>query len=83
MSDHSWEWFDTLSDHFQNIIYLSLLCAYMNAVCVCICMAECLSMSPLPPSCLLVCAGETEVVQSRSEAAVSERDPLSQPVHCE
>ena len=34
-------------------------------------------------SCLLVCAGEMGVVQSRSEAAMSERDPLSQPVHCE
>ena len=29
------------------------------------------------------CAGEMEVTQSRSEAAVSDRDPLSQPVHCE
>ena len=31
----------------------------------------------------LVCAGDMEVTQSRSEAGVSDRYPLSQPVHCE
>ena len=35
------------------------------------------------PVCCMVCAGEMEVTQSRSEAAMSDRDPLSQPVHCE
>ena len=39
--------------------------------------------SPQPQtSCLLVCAGEMEVVGS-PEAGVIDRDPLSQPVHCE
>ena len=39
--------------------------------------------SPQPQSsCLLVCAGEMEVVGS-PEAGVSDRGPLSQPVHCE
>ena len=31
----------------------------------------------------LLCAGDMEVTQSRSEAAVSDRYLLSQPVHCE
>ena len=31
----------------------------------------------------LLCAGEREVVQSMSEVALIDRDPLSQPVHCE
>ena len=36
------------------------------------------------PNSSVVCAGEMqEVAQSRSETAVSDRDPLSQPVHCE
>ena len=35
-------------------------------------------------ACLLLCAGEREVVQSMSEVALIDRDPvLSQPVHCE
>ena len=34
--------------------------------------------------CLSLCAGEREVVQSMSEVALIDRDPvLSQPVHCE
>ena len=33
---------------------------------------------------LLMCAGEEEVAQSRSDVAVMDRDPvLSQTVHCE
>ena len=35
-------------------------------------------------ACLLLCAGEREVVQSMSEVALIDKDPvLSQPVHCE
>ena len=33
-------------------------------------------------ACLL-CAGEREVVQSMSQVALIDRDPLSQPVYCE
>ena len=43
-----------------------------------------LLMAPGQTPLSVVCAGEMEVVaQSRSEAAVSDRDLLSQPVHCE
>ena len=46
-------------------------------------MAKCLLMPPIHTSPVCWCAGEMEVTQSRSEAAVSDRDPVSQPVHCE
>ena len=49
----------------------------------CVCLTKCLLKPPLYLPCLLVCAGEMEVVQS-PETVVSVRDPvLSQPVHCE
>ena len=48
-----------------------------RAVCVCVCFN-------LNLLCLSLCAGEREDVQSMSEVALIDRDPvLSQPVHCE
>ena len=57
-------------------VWMHVLCGYMNAL------SSAFQCHPKLP-CLLVCAGEMEVVHSRSEAAMCERDPLSQPVHCE
>ena len=55
-----------------------VLCKQVSAVST-----ECIPTCFLT-ACLLVYAGEREVVQSMSEVARIDRDPvLSQPVHCE
>ena len=55
-----------------------MLCKQVSAVST-----ECIPTCFLTAS-MLVYAGEREVVQSMSEVALIDRDPvLSQPVHCE
>ena len=55
-----------------------VLCKQVSAVST-----ECIPTCFLT-ACLLLCAGEREAVQSMSEVALIDRDPvLSQPVHCE
>ena len=57
-------------------------CAYVCARAVCMCVCVCVFNPDL--LCLSLCAGEREAVQSMSEVALIDRNPvLSQPVHCE
>ena len=55
---------------------MNVLCKYMNTLSSSF---QCHLKLP----CLLVRAGEMGVLHSRSEATIIDRDPLSQPVHCE
>ena len=59
---------------------LYLLASFPDHPGVCV-GVRCTSTQP-QTSCLLMCAGEMEVVRSPA-AGASGRDPLSQPVHCE